>query len=131
MENILTAEQLRAPAELPSAAIVVPEWGGTVHVRRLTALERDRYDLETGDVIKKGGEEAQNIRARLVAHCLVGGDGKQLFLLAANGKPPTIDPTAIRDLGHKDGRGLARVYRIAAELNGLNEEEDEGDDEGN
>lgn len=131
MDNFLTAEQLRAPGELPSAAVIVEEWGGTVRVRRLTAIERDRYDLETGEVLKKGGEAAQNIRARLVAHCLIGEDGKQLFLTQPNGKPAEIDPAAIRDLGHKDGRGLARVYRIAADLNGLTDEAEDEDDEGN
>ena len=93
------------------AELEVPEWGGWVRVRTMTAHERDVF--ETNAVIKNGRDvrmNTRNIRAQLVAATVVDDEGRPVFTLAD-----------VEALGQKSAKAMDRVYAKASELAGLRE----------
>ena len=107
----LTKELILAADDLPREKIAVPEWGGDVWVRALTASERDALELSvTGD---KG--TMQNLRARLAVLVLVDEKGARLF---SDGEAAA--------LGAKSAAALDRVFTVGQKINALSEEDVEG-----
>ncbi len=105
----LTREGILNATDLTLEPVEVPEWGGNVLVRGLTGAERDAYEAS---IVKQVGNKArmdmENMRAKLVALCLVDENGKRLFTQA--------DAEA---LGKKSGAALQRVFAAAQRLSGL------------
>lgn len=93
--------------------IEVPEWGGSVRVRGMSGTDRDAYEAS---IIEQRGNDRKvnlsNARAKLVARCLVGGDGHLMFT-----------PDDVRALGRKSARALERVFDKARELSGMSDED--------
>ena len=100
-----------AVPDITTEDVDVPEWGGVVRVRGLTASQRDAF--EAASLQGKGKNTSvnlHNLRARLVALCIVDGDGNQLF--------------AERDvhvLGQKSAAAIDRIYDTATRLSGIGE----------
>lgn len=64
-------------AKLKIIAVEVPEWNGTVHLREMTAGQRDQFDA-----LQLAADEAsrfQDIRARLLVMCLCDESGALMF----------------------------------------------------
>ncbi len=103
--GLLSKDFILKTPDLPAEDVDVPEWGGTVRVRMLTAAERDAWEAASF-----GGEtkNLQNVRARLVVLCAVDGEGKRLFTDA--------DAAA---LGNKSGAALDRLFEAAMTLSKL------------
>lgn len=98
-------------------AVPMPELGEgsdgqpvVVHVRALSAAERDDYEAAQLDAREKGGERAalRNFRARLVALCACDGQGNRLFADGDEGP-----------LGELPADEVGRLFEAAARLNGL------------
>ena len=109
---LLGRDQILTAQDLPTVDVEVPEWGGTVRVRMMTGGERDAF--EAGTITRHGKKIEQNlvnIRARLVALCVVDEKGQRLFSEA--------DAAA---LGQKSAAALNRVFNAAQQLNALTEE---------
>ena len=110
--GLLGREQILGAVDLPTVDVDVPEWGGTVRVRMMTGVERDAFEAAT---ITRHGKKIEqnlaNIRARLVALCVVDEKGGRLFSEA--------DAEA---LGKKSAAALNRVFAAAQQLNALTEE---------
>ncbi len=109
---LLGRDQILTAQDLPTVDVDVPEWGGTVRVRMMTGGERDAF--EAGTITRHGKKIEQNlvnIRARLVALCVVDEKGQRLFSEA--------DAAA---LGQKSAAALNRVFNAAQQLNALTEE---------
>ena len=109
---LLGRDQILGAVDLPTVDVEVPEWGGTVRVRMMTGGERDAF--EAGTITRHGRKIEQNlvnIRARLVALCVVDEKGQRLFSEA--------DAAA---LGQKSAAALNRVFNAAQQLNALTEE---------
>ena len=75
--KVLGAADLRAhhkdrPRRVEEVSL--PELGGSVYVRHLTALEKDRLDDALTD--EKGKPVADNVRAKVFAACACDADGK-------------------------------------------------------
>lgn len=104
MAKFLTKAAIEAADDLPSIEVPVPEWGGVARLRGLTGAERDAFEIE---LVKP---EPQNVRAKLVARCLVGDDGARLY-----------GDQEIEALGAKSGKALDRLFAKAQTLNGLTE----------
>lgn len=108
--TILTA------SDLPTEKVPVPEWGGTVLVRGLTAAERDAYDMSL--VEQREGVQGisltnmTNMRARLVARCVVDEKGTRLF-----------NDEDVEALGQKSGTPIDRIAEVARRLSGMLPEE--------
>jgi hypothetical protein len=108
--------------DLPREQVNVPEWGGAVHVRSLTGAERDDFEASMFEGQgKKARMNSKNLRARLVALCVVDADGERIF---ADGD--------VEALGRKSAAALDRVFSAAQRLNGFTQadiEELEGNSE--
>jgi len=100
-----------AAQDLPVEEIEVPEWGGWVRIKTLTAAERDTFE---GEIVQRNGRDVRtnvrNIRAKLVAATLVDEGGRALFTLGD-----------VEALGQKSARALDRIFAKASELAGMRE----------
>jgi hypothetical protein len=110
---LLNRDQILDYDDLKTVDVEVPEWGGSVRLRMLTAKERDAFEAST--VETRGNKMKQNlanIRARLVALCIVDEDGKRVF-----------DSGDVSRLGEKSAAALQRLFMKCNELNGLSDED--------
>lgn len=108
---MLTRDAILSAEDLRTETVEVPEWGGTVMVRELSAKERDEY--ETSIVSVKGTKldiDPVNMRAKLVSMGCVDEDGNRLF---------TLDDA--EDLGKKSSTALDRIYDKIQEISGMGE----------
>ena len=107
---ILTKDAIIAKNDLPKKIVSVPEWGGSVYVRSLTAADRDHYEAS---IVNGDDTKFENIRARFLSLCIVDEDGTRLFTSAK-------DVTA---LGQKSSAALDRVWGVAKNLNKISKED--------
>ncbi len=111
-KRFLTREAILQAQDLPHEDVYVPEWGGWVRVRGLTAEERDKFEAS---ILEGQGRNArvrmENIRAKLVALAVVDEEGNRLF---------TDDDVAL--LAKKSAAAVQRVFDVAMRLSGLTEE---------
>lgn len=102
-DDILNADDMK------TEVFPVPEWGGDVRLRTLTAFQRDRFEASMNEV--RGGKQKQNLqnlRARLCSLCIVDEDGKPIFVSGD-----------VSRLGEKSAAALDRVFTKCSEMNGL------------
>lgn len=116
--SALTRDQILAPRPWPVEVVEVPEWGGSVRVRALTASEMDSFNASIVTTKKDGTAEVnrRNYRAKLVAKCLVQDDGKS---------PVFTDETDIIALGNQPVSALERILAAVNRLNAISTEEQE------
>jgi hypothetical protein len=110
---LLNRDQILDYDDLKTVDVEVPEWGGTVRLRMLTAKERDAFEAST--VETRGNKMKQNlanIRARLVSLCIVDESGKRVF-----------ESGDVARLGEKSAAALQRLFNKCNELNGLTDED--------
>lgn len=113
MGKILGRDEILAANDIQTEEVKVPEWGGSVLVRGLTALERDRFEASV--VTQKGKTvevKIENARAKLASWTIVDEQGKPLF-----------GPKDIAELGKKSAAAMNRVYNVAARLSGITDED--------
>jgi hypothetical protein len=106
--SLLTKAAILAANDLPTRDVAVPEWGGSVRIRSMTAEERDAFEAAQIAAKTDGFVVVPNLRARYVSSCIVGEDGQPLF---SEGE--------IGALGRKSAAALDRVFSAIAELNKL------------
>ena len=115
--KLLNADEILGKDDSQYEDVDVPEWGGTVRVRSLTADERDAFDEsitklsgngkgQTREIIMKG------IRAKLVSRSLIDDKGDRLFTDAQ-----------VETLGKKNATVLDRLFAIAQRLSGLSKDD--------
>ena len=105
---LLTREAILASNVLPVEEIDVPEWGGTVRVQGLSALERDRFEAETFAAAGRKDASWLGARARLVSRTVVDEEGRRLF-----------NKADVDALGRLSATGLSRVWETALRLSGM------------
>jgi len=103
----LSADQIRATkSQFPKPeAVEVPEWGGTVYIKRMTAGERDQFEQLVGE---NRDIKTFSARAALLVYVLCDEAGVRLF-----------DWGTEAQIGELDGVAVDRVFRRAAKVNGL------------
>lgn len=109
--NLLNRDAILQAQDLTKELVEVPEWGGEVYVRALTAAERDRYIGSS--MLQRGKEQSvnfQNISAKMCALAICDEDGKRLFTDAD-----------VQALAGKSAAALNRVFEVASRLSGLTE----------
>ena len=95
-----------AALDLAHEDVPVPEWGGTVRIKTMTGAARDAFEAS---LVQEGGKrDFTNLRARLLAHAIVGEDDQPVFSAA------DVDA-----LGQKSAAALDRLYDVAQRLNGI------------
>jgi hypothetical protein len=104
--TLLGRDQILSGAPLAFQEVEVPEWGGAVRVREMTAGERDAFDA----LLLDGDQhlDLRNYRAKLVAATACDEEGKLLF---GQG-----DVEALTGLGTG---AMDRLFEAAATLNHL------------
>ena len=105
---LLSKQDILGCNDIPTELVEVPEWGGSVKVRGMTAGERDRFD----DMIRTQGLSA--LRATMAANGIIDEDGKRLFTDIEVGK-----------LAEKSAEALDRVVEVVSRLSGLTPEDAE------
>jgi hypothetical protein len=105
MGKYLTKAAILAAHDLETEEVAVPEWGGTVLVRAMSARDRDALEVAIGGT---GAANLDNVRARIVAASVVDEDGKRLF-----------DPGDVVALGEKSAAAVDRVFTVAARLSAI------------
>lgn len=112
---ILSKSEILAAVDLPTETVDVPEWGGEVLVRGLTAAERDAFE-QSVVTLNGSGKAAStkmnlsNIRAKLCSLTIVDEDGERLF-----------SDAEVDVLGRKSAQALQRVFDAAQRLSGLSQ----------
>jgi len=101
----LTKEAILAAQDLKTESVSVPEWGGEVLVQTLTGTAKDAFERGCFEDNKAG---KVNVRARLIAACVVDDKGNRLFT-----------EQDIEALGRKSVKALDRVFDKASELNAV------------
>ena len=107
---LLTKDAIVNADDLETEDVKVPEWGGIVRVKMMTAQERDDYELSIYD--DEQNKRAENVRARLCASVMINEKGKKIF----NFKE-------VKSLGSKSARAVNRVFMVAKRLNAIGDEE--------
>ncbi len=110
---ILNRDQILTAHDRKTETVVVPEWGGEVLVSVMSGEQRDAYESMITEVDAKGRavHKLENLRAKLVACCVVDESGGLIFSAS--------DITA---LGRKSASALQRVYEAAVKLNRVTED---------
>lgn len=106
--TLLNKEAILNANDIPNTIVEVPQWGGSVKVRGMTAGERDRFE----DMIRTRGMGA--LRATLAGMCIIDEDGKRLF-----------NDIEINKLAEKSAEALDLVVEAASRLSGLTAEDAE------
>ena len=108
----LTRDTILSADDLPKVLVPVPEWGGDVYVRSLTANERDFIELMYMDLRDDKKAKQLKLRATVCAMSIVDESGKRLF-----------SESDIEALGRKSYKALDRVKTAAEKLNALTADE--------
>ena len=101
-------------APLKSRTIDIPEWGGSVRIKEMTAIEREAFEEAiistngTNPALNKG-----NIRGWMASFSLVDEDGNRLFSSADD----------VAALGKTSGTALTLVCSEIQEMNAIGEKE--------
>jgi hypothetical protein len=111
----LSRDDILKAADNEPEEIDVPEWGGSVLVRGMTGRERDAFEMSMLTPGRGGRRQVDpaNVRAKLVARCVIDDDGNRLFTDAD-----------VAELGGKSAAAVDRVYAVAARLSGMGGEEE-------
>ena len=120
--NHLTRDDILQRQDITTEEVEVPEWGGTVRVRGMSGVERDKFEasLLAPETPQKGRRRQaqarqtniENIRAKLCAWCIVDEGGNRMFVDAD-----------LAALGAKSAAALDRVFGVAQRLSGITEED--------
>jgi hypothetical protein len=115
-ERSLTREQILAATDVAIERLEVPEWGGVVYLKALTARERDAYEISCLKTNRQGKREfdGRNVRAKLASLTLVDESGARLF-----------SEEDMNALGRKSAKALDRIFDKATDMNGLSERDRE------
>jgi len=117
----LSANDILNVDDIQTEVVDVPEWGGKVTVKGMTAAEADAYERRLVRLDNKGNTtlgSLTNITAFYLVQCIVDDTGKRMF--------KDSDAAA---LGTKSSAALARLYKVARRLSGGTEDEVEAEAE--
>ena len=104
---MLDRKSIFKAVDLDVKEVAVPEWGGAVCVRGLTARERDLFEASIG-----ASANLDNLRARLVVLSVCDDKGERIFK----------DSDAI-ELGKKNAQVVNRLFDIARSMSGMSDED--------
>ena len=118
----LTRDAILQREDIVTEDVEVPEWGGTVRVRGMSGVERDKFEAgliqqPVANGRRRKPQEQQhtnmeNIRAKLCSWCCVDEQGGRLFA-----------ESDVQALGGKSATALARIFDVATRLSGITEED--------
>lgn len=120
--SLFTKSEILEAKDLEFEDVPVPEWGAGKEVRLMSLTGTQRDSFEDKSLVQKGANAKMNLvnmRARLLALCIVDENGKRMF--------SDID---VNLLGQKNAKVLERLFSKAQEMNGMTEKDVEDLTEG-
>lgn len=110
----LSREAILEAKDRDTVEVDCPEWGGTVLVRGMTGRERDAFETSMVEQRGRGAptQNLSNVRAKLVARCVVDDDGERLFTDAD-----------VAALGDKSAAPVDRIFEVASRLSGIGDQD--------
>lgn len=111
MANLLTRDAILGASDIKTEDVKVPEWGGVVRVKGLTAAQRDQVEAKVTST--KGKDFNLNLvgmRAHMASLAIVDENGKPVFTAGD-----------IKALGEKSGAALDRVFEAVTRLSGMSD----------
>lgn len=109
--KLLSAQEILLAQDLQHEDVQVPEWGGVVRLQALTGAQRDAWEMDMFGA-DASARNMKNARAKLIARCAVGSDGKPLFT-----------SKDIDSLGNKSAAALDRLFTVAKRINRIGAED--------
>lgn len=100
---MLNKKAILAANDLDIEIVNVPQWGGEVGVRGLTARERDKFEASIGSAVN-----LDNLRARLVVLTLCDADGSRL-----------LEDKDANQLGTKNAQIVDMLFDVARKMSGM------------
>lgn len=115
MTKLLSLNDIVKANKVREEEFEVKEWGGSIIIREMTAEARDAYEqaLFTQNESGKYEQNLENARAKLIAACVIGPDGKRMF---------TTDQH-IKLLGNMPVSVINKVFSKCQEINALSAED--------
>ncbi|MCG3176904.1 MAG: hypothetical protein MOGMAGMI_01868 [Candidatus Omnitrophica bacterium] len=116
--TLLDRTAILAAPDLKTEEVFIPQWGGTVIVRALTANQRDEFESDLFRIrMSRAGEMQADIsykglRAKVVSWSVVDENGERVFR------------NSDRDaLGEKNAGALDIIFDKAQQLSGLDDDD--------
>lgn len=110
----LNKDEILALASRRSTRVVTVDGYGSFTLREMSGTDRDAYQAS---MVRYQGDQAvpnlANLRAKLVAACLVDDNGDRIFTSAQD----------VSELGTLPAKLLSRLADVASEMNGLEDED--------
>lgn len=103
---MLNKEQILQAKDARTERVEIPEWGGYVFVRMMSARQRDQFEAE------QVSDPYKDIRARLAVHTVCDEQGEMLFTMAD-----------VEALSQKSAAALDRIFAAAVKLNRISKED--------
>ncbi len=97
----LTRDAILRAIDLRTTDIDVPEWGGSVRVRGMTAAERDAMLAAVAPRDDGSPRSDSQIKAYLCAHCIIDVHGQSLFNDDDIGQLQQKNPQVLDRLAHQ------------------------------
>ena len=111
--KMLGKDDILGKVNLKTEDVDVPEWGGSVRVRELSAEERDSYENELLVVRQEGRKTTvtpnlRNAKAKIVVRAVIDEEGNRLF-----------EDKDVDRLGKLSAQAIDRVAEVVSRLSGL------------
>lgn len=110
---ILNRDAILQTSDIRKELVPVPEWGGDVYVRSLTAAERDQFEASL--IVQRGKQQEinlKNARAKLAVLAICDEQGQRIF-----------SDADLAEMGKKSAGALQRVWIVAQRLSGITDED--------
>lgn len=107
-------DDIKQSVLLAKESVLIESWGGDVYVTELSAFDGDCMQRDWRKLGRPDGDFA-GFRAFVVAHTVVGEDGKRFF-------DPDKD---LDDLNKQPGSVIGELFDVAARLNRLTKSDQE------
>ena len=104
--SYLSRDAILTANDIKTEDVDVPEWGGKVRVRAMTAIQRDNFELQH----LKG--TLKNFRALIASRCIVNEENENIFTEADIGR-----------LSQKSSLPLSKIFEVAIRLSGITEKD--------
>lgn len=103
---MLTRDAILGQVQFATEVVDVPEWGGELLVREMSAFERDRFEQLQNRF--NAGEAMPSVMAQVVSWCAVDENGKALFTVKD-----------VDGLGRLSAAPVQRVFKAIVRLSAL------------
>lgn len=108
---LLSKQSILDAVDIQYNTVAVPEWGGEVRIRSLTAADRDSYEQWLMSLPDESGPSQRMVgmRARMASLSVVDEAGERVF-----------SESDIEALNKKSAAALGRVFDAITALNAIN-----------